>query len=91
MFQTDLKGIPVFMMNHVLKRHPLALFYVRRQLTDPEWSTSHVESPTHEFSDEEDVEENLDGSVATKLDGKSRDTSRTKYEQEVSTQHFIAR
>ena len=82
-------------MNHVLKRHPLALFYVRRQLTDPEWSmSSRVDSPTlHDSSDDEAAEDITDGSIATiaKLNDKRRDASRTKFEQEVSTQHFIAR
>ena len=29
--QTDLKGIPFFIMNHVLKRHPMAVHHIRRQ------------------------------------------------------------
>ena len=79
------------MMNHVLKRHPLALFYVRRQLTDPERSAPpHVESPGHESSDEE--VDNIHGGDVTptrKVDDRSRDTFRTNFEEELSTRHFI--
>ena len=35
MVQVDLKGIPTFVMNLVLKRHPLAVHYVRQQLINP--------------------------------------------------------
>ena len=48
----DLKGIPAFIMNQVLKRHPLALYYIRIHLTDPRAAMS--KSLVHdELSDEE--------------------------------------
>ena len=84
MFQTDLKGLPIFIMNHVLKRHPLALHYVRRQLTDP-YAVSHNCSSNHDSADELDV---TVGITASKHDHKSKDASRT-FEEGVSARHFI--
>ena len=85
MFQTDLKGLPIFIMNYVLKRHPLALHYVRRQLTDPH-AVSHNCSPNHDSADDE-LEVTV-GLTASKHDHKAKDTS-TVFEEGVSTRHFI--
>ncbi len=63
----DLKGLPAFIMNQVLKRHPLALYYIRVHLTDPRAAIS--KSLVHgELSDDE---ETSDG------DHKINDCSRT--------------
>ena len=48
----DLKGIPAFIMNQVLKRHPLALYYIRIHLTDPRAAMSKS-LVRDELSDEE--------------------------------------
>ena len=63
MLQVDLKGLPIFVMNLVLRRHPLAVYYVRRQMIDPNQpstadsgrhrSTSSVERSLSLTSDEE--------------------------------------
>ena len=52
-FQMDLKGIPAFIMNQVLKRHPLALHYIRIQLTDPRAAMSKSMIYGTESDDEE--------------------------------------
>lgn len=83
-FQTDLKGLPIFIMNHVLKRHPLALHYVRRQLTDP-YAVSRNFSSNHDSADELEV---TVGMTALKHDRNSKDGSRT-FEEGVSARHFI--
>lgn len=44
----NLKGLPAFIMNQVLKRHPLALFYIRIQLTDPPNATCNSPTRTDE-------------------------------------------
>ena len=74
MLQTDLKGLPVFMMNHVLKRHPLALHYVRRHLTD-----QHADSHSPIVSDDEE------NTFATSKFGRKDST----FEEDVPAQHFI--
>ena len=48
----DLKGIPAFIMNQVLKRHPLALYYIKIHLTDPRAAMSKS-LVRDELSDEE--------------------------------------
>ena len=83
LFQTDLKGLPVFMMNHVLKRHPLALYYIRRQLTEP-----MIRCHTHESPSEDEYDANAELTIS-KCDNKAKYTSRTTFEEEVSARHFI--
>ena len=87
LFQTDLKGLPIFMMNHVLKRHPLALHYVRRQLTDPR-AQSHVHSQSHDSCNDE-LEESITELSLSKHGYESRDTGRTNFEEDLSTKHFF--
>ena len=63
----NLKGLPAFIMNQVLKRHPLALYYIRIQLTDPRAAMS--KSLVHsELSDDEEIND---------ADHKAKDYSRT--------------
>ena len=49
MVQTDLKGLPAFIMNQALKRHPLALHYMRTQLIN--MPVAH-KSPSDDDSEE---------------------------------------
>lgn len=86
-FQTDLKGLPIFIMNHVLKRHPLALHYVRRQLTYPH-AVSYTHSPSHGSSDDIDELEGIVGPAVSKHEHKVKAASKT-FEEGVPTWHFI--
>lgn len=75
-----MKGLPIFVMNQILKRHPLALHYVRRQLTDSQDMSS--------VQDSSDDEENSELTMTGLHESKEK-SFRTEFEEEVPTRHFI--
>ncbi len=100
--QVDLKGIPIFVMNLVLKRHPLAVYYVRRQMVDPlivGGFRSRCSSSVSTFSEDEDGERYLDhGSLADiddyALDSCSEDGSDSQsqsFEESMPIEYFTQR
>lgn len=79
----DLKGIPYFMMNQVLKRHPLALRYIRYQLTD----TTHTDSDVS-GSDEELAPSGInDSSYQSSVE----ESSGQRYRDSLPIRHFLRR
>ena len=56
--QIDPKGIPLFMMNHVLQRHPMAIHHIRRQFV------TLATSPTPDNGRASERREKQEGSTA---------------------------
>ena len=48
-FQSDIKGIPAFVLNQVLKRHFLAINYIKRQLVTPQLASTQDSSDDEEY------------------------------------------
>ena len=77
--QTDLKGLPPLIMNHVLKRHPLALRCIRRQLEE-------VPRDATPYSDDDDDDDYLE-TAETDLGGGLQKSG--QFEETVPTGHFM--
>ena len=76
MLQTDVKGLPHFLLNQVLKRQTLALHHIKRQLISPQHSSSQ------DLSDDED-----NGHLKTERKDSSK--VETSFEEGMPTSHFI--
>ncbi|XP_064403514.1 uncharacterized protein LOC135348997 [Halichondria panicea] len=79
---TDLKGIPNFMMNQVLKRHPLALRYIRYQLT---------ERPQIESQSDPELELTIRSSRYQPVDHDESADSSKRYQDNLPVNHFLTR
>lgn len=77
MFQTDTKGLPVFVMNQVLKRQTLSVHHIRRQLISPE------QARRQDSSDDEENGQTITGNT------KRKDSSKVEsFEESVPTSQF---
>ena len=72
-----MKGLPAFVMNQVMKRHPLALRYIRQQFFQPEV-----------FSRDCDAQSGADSSSSSPPRAFSRWSS-TNYEESVPVGQFL--
>ena len=91
-----MKGIPVFVMNVVLKRHPLSIFYIRKQLETTAPALPVAKRKGQRFSDTSDTtsdEEDLFGQAVDLelpddfIPGDSNDLC-SSYEQSMPMEHF---
>lgn len=74
--QTEMKGLPTFVLNQALKRHTWAIHYIRRQLVNPQEPASQLDSS-------EDEDSNFGH---TESDSDRKESS---FEEQVPTSHFI--
>lgn len=77
LFQSDLKGLPAFFENQVLKRQTLAVHYIRKQLIRPQSTSSK------DLSDDEEIGQTDDSNLDRKY------SSNVEFEDEVPTSDFI--
>ena len=100
--QVDLKGLPVFVMNLVLKRHPLAIHFVRQQMINP--SSARARHPSDSVAEALGSEEERDDVESTSHhfdlpddfvpDSRNSSSSRVSeeygclYEQSMPIEHF---
>ena len=49
-----MKGIPIFVMNLVLKRHPLAVHFVRQQMINPSKKAAANLTTPSDYDDDDD-------------------------------------
>lgn len=81
--QIDLKGLPIFIMNLVLKRHPYAVHYIRRQLIDPSLNKKPKElTRSGDSSQSPDLPEDF---APESNDSGLSDS----YEQSIPIEHFL--
>lgn len=96
--QVDLKGIPILVMNLVLKRHPLAIHYVRQQMIDPKMCTRSRHTSTssamaNDYDDDDDDDSYLYQSMELPDDfipgnDSDSDTHSNSYEQSMPMEFF---
>lgn len=94
--QVDLKGIPIFIMNMIIKRHPLAVHFVRRQMIDPSGTARpRCSSSATRSSDDSDDDWSLYQSIDLPDDfvpnddrNSSSEENGTAFEQSMPMEHF---
>ena len=78
-FQPDTKGIPIVILNQVLKQHSLALHYIKRQLLP----TAQQLASSLDFSDEEE-----NGQESLRIDRQGLEVT-SKFEDRLPTSNFL--
>lgn len=79
----DLKGIPPVIMNHVLKRHPLALRCIRRQLEE----VPREATPNSNDDDDDFLENSIADSSLADSGGRLQESG--QFEETMPTGDFM--